>query len=99
MRWYNVQVGKDSHDRQVFTAYHTPREVVQCLPSSLTPIGAFGVVVLTPHAACHRVPVLGTGLRFLERLAGRSPMSRWGGFYIQAVEKSGSDSRDLQQDR
>jgi SAM-dependent methyltransferase len=89
MRWWNVSVGKRSHDRQVYTVYHTPTEFQQQLPASLYPVAGYGAVVLTPHPMLHRLPLVAPILRGAENFIGRSPLAQWGGFYILVVEKQG----------
>ena len=88
LRWWQARVGTGSHDRQVYTAYHTPAEARAELPSGLRAVGRRGAVVLTPHAALHRVPGLAALLRSAEFMAGRGPAADWAGFYILAARKS-----------
>lgn len=87
LRWWNAAVGTQSHDRQVYTAYHTPAEARAELPPGLQPVGRRGAVVLTPHAALHGVPAVGGLLRAAEFLAGTGPAADWAGFYILAARK------------
>ncbi|MGH7341160.1 MAG: class I SAM-dependent methyltransferase [Candidatus Rokuibacteriota bacterium] len=87
LRWWKARVGTGSHDRQVYTAYHTPTQARAELPPGLRPVGRRGAVVLTPHAALHRVPVMGRLLRSAEFVAGRGPAADWAGFHILAARK------------
>ncbi|OGF16941.1 MAG: hypothetical protein A2W00_10920 [Candidatus Eisenbacteria bacterium RBG_16_71_46] len=87
LRWWSVRVGQASHDREVFTAYHTPERVRALLPPGTRTIGAGGIVILTPHPLLHRVPLAGAALRAAERALCRGPLARFGGFYIVAARK------------
>ncbi len=87
-RWWKVRVGQASHDQEIYTAYHTPAEVRRVLPAALRPVGGRGAVVLTPHAAIHRLPGVGGLLRAAERAAGRSALAAFAGFYILAAERT-----------
>jgi len=83
LRWWKAPVGAGSHDREVYTAYHTPeaaRDVVR--EAGLEAGGACGIVLLTPHPFAHRVPLLGAILRGCERALAESPLARWAGFYV-----------------
>ena len=83
LRWWKARVGAGSHDREVYTAYHTPgvaRAMAEA--AGLEAVGACGIVLLTPHPFAHRVPILGALLRGLERRLAESPLARWAGFYV-----------------
>jgi hypothetical protein len=81
-----VKVGEGSHDREVHTTYHSPAEVRALLPPGGRPIGHRGVIIATPHAHAHRVPVAGAALRGVERMLS-APLARFGGFYIVAFRR------------
>jgi hypothetical protein len=83
LRWWRAPVGASSHDREVYTAYHTPAQArARVEAAGFEVCGACGVVLLTPHPLAHRVPVLGSVLRWLERRLCESPLARWAGFYV-----------------
>jgi ubiquinone/menaquinone biosynthesis C-methylase UbiE len=85
-RWWRVKIGAGSHDREVHTAYHSPGEVRAMVPSGARVIGARGVIVATPHALAHRVPIAGSVLRGVER-ALSAPLASFGGFYVVALRR------------
>jgi ubiquinone/menaquinone biosynthesis C-methylase UbiE len=86
LRWWRVRVGAGSHDREVYTAYHSPGEVRALVPPTGRVVGAHGVVIVTPHAHAHRVPLVGSVLRAAER-ALSTPLAGLGGFYVAVVRK------------
>jgi SAM-dependent methyltransferase len=90
LRWWNAAVGKASHDRQVFTAYHTPGEARALVGRQLEVCGECGVVLLTPHPIAHRIPLLGPMLRALERWLAPSALARLAGFYVVVARKPAS---------
>jgi len=87
IRWWNAAVGSTSHDREVFTAYHSPDEARRAVSAHLEVCGEFGIVILTPHPLAHRVPLLGALLRALERALCHGPLARWAGFYVVVARK------------
>jgi ubiquinone/menaquinone biosynthesis C-methylase UbiE len=86
MRWWRVQIGKGSHDREVHTMYHSPGDVRAIVPRGGRVIGARGVIIVTPHAHAHRLPIAGPVLRWTERLLSR-PLAGFGGFYVVAFRR------------
>lgn len=85
-RWWRVKIGEGSHDRDVHTAYHSPAEVRAMIPAGAREIGRRGVIIATPHAYAHRVPVAGAMLRGVER-ALSGPLATFGGFYVVALQR------------
>ena len=91
VRWWRARVGKSSHDREVYTAYHTPEQArARARAAGLEVVGAAGIFVVTPHPLLHRVPVVRAVLAGVERALCRGPFVRWAGFYIVACRKPGS---------
>ena len=91
VRWWRQRVGKASHDREVYTAYHVPDAARdRARAAGLEVIGAHGIFVVTPHPLLHRVPVMGALLGALERGLSRGPLAPWAGFYIVACRKPGA---------
>lgn len=91
LRWWKARVGAGSHDREVYTAYHTPEEArARARAAGLEPRGGCGIVLLTPHPLAHRVPLLGAVLRWLERRLAESPLAAWAGFYVVIARRAGS---------
>lgn len=81
-------MGKSSHDREVYTAYHTPQQArARARAAGLEVVGGYGIFVVTPHPLVHRVPLAGAVLAALERALCRGPLARWAGFYIVACRK------------
>lgn len=90
IRWWRERVGKSSHDREVYTAYHTPEEArARARAAGLEVVGAAGIFVVTPHPLLHSVPLAGAALAAVERALCRGPFARWAGFYIVACRKPG----------
>jgi len=91
MRWWKARVGRASHDREVYTAYHAPAEArARVLTAGLEVVGASGIIVLTPHPLLHRIPIAGPLLRWAERALCHGPLRRWAGFYLVACRKPGA---------
>jgi hypothetical protein len=44
------------------------------------------VIIVTPHAHAHRIPVAGSVLRWTERVLSR-PLAGFGGFYVVAFRR------------
>ena len=74
-------------EADVYTRWDSPSEIKRLLPASLELVDLRGVRILTPAAFVHRVPVLGALLARAERLATRSPLTRFGGFLIAIGRK------------
>lgn len=72
-------------EADVFTRWDSPLAIRKLLPADVKLIDYYGVRVLTPFAAVHRVPGVGRALRRAERLAARSPFRYFGGFLIAIV--------------
>jgi len=90
-RWWRVKIGEGSHDREVHTTYHSPAQVRAMVPAGAKVIGQRGVVIATPHAHAHRIPVAGSVLRGVER-ALSGPLAAFGGFYVVAFRRE-ADAR------
>lgn len=100
LRWWEAMVGAASHDREVYTAYHTPEEAVALAAAAgLTPEAACGIVLFTPHPLAHRVPVLGAALRWFERRLAESPLARWAGFYVVIARPAGHGASRRKEER
>lgn len=92
IRWWNAAVGRASHDREVYTAYHTPEEARRRVAAHLDVRGACGIVLLTPHPAVHRIPLIGALVRGLERALCHTPLAGWAGFYVVVAQKGAAPS-------
>ena len=75
-------------EADVFTRWDSPTDVLNMLPEGVELIDSYGIRVLTPFAAAHRVPFLGPALRHAERSLSHSPLRRFGGFYTVLLRKS-----------
>jgi ubiquinone/menaquinone biosynthesis C-methylase UbiE len=90
LRWWNQRVGSASHDREVYTAYHTPEAArARARAAGLEVVGGYGIFVVTPHPLAHRWPLAGALLGAMERTLTQGPFARWAGFYIVACRKPG----------
>jgi ubiquinone/menaquinone biosynthesis C-methylase UbiE len=83
-------IGADHSEADISTRWDSPRSIPRLLPPCVELIDYYGVRVLTPIAALHRVPGLAQGLRHAERLAVRSPLRYFGGFLVALVRKVGT---------
>lgn len=79
----------DSHtEADVVTRWHSPRAIHSLLPAGVEVLDAHGLRVVTPFAGIHRIPVLGLGVRWAERLSSHSPLKYLGGFFVVVLRKS-----------
>jgi ubiquinone/menaquinone biosynthesis C-methylase UbiE len=81
-------IGDSRTEADVFTRWDSPLAIRKLLPGSVELIDYYGVRVLTPFAAIHRVPGVGRALCRAERLAARSSLRYFGGFLIAIVRVS-----------
>lgn len=80
-------IGDGRTEADVFTRWDSPRAIPSLLPPNLELLDYYGVRVLTPFAAVHRIPWVARGLGRAERLAGRSSLRYFGGFLIAVLSK------------
>jgi ubiquinone/menaquinone biosynthesis C-methylase UbiE len=81
------RVAPDADETQVFTTFHTLTDITRILPEGLAVTSVRGIMIFTPLAVLHRIAVIGSLLRFLERKFCDGPLNRFGGFLDVAVEK------------
>lgn len=81
----SISATKD--ESAVYTRYDTPRDAERYLPPGTRLVDARGVRIVTPVAAAMRVPSLRDVLARAERLLCDSPLRRFAGFWIAAIEK------------
>ena len=74
-------------DDQVYVRYDTIREMAGYFSDRFRVETKCGIIVLTPTAQFHAVPIVGHALRLLERIASRSPLGNFGGFLSLVVRK------------
>ncbi len=81
-RLWAGRISESTTERAVYTRWDSVRGLQSHLPEELELLNVHGVRVLTPAAAFHRVPGLGSLLRAGERLALHSPLRYFGGFVV-----------------
>jgi ubiquinone/menaquinone biosynthesis C-methylase UbiE len=81
-------IGNDRNEADISTRWDSPRAIRKLLPPNLELIDYYGVRILTPFAAVHRIPGIARGLRRAEQLASRSTLRYFGGFLIAVLRKS-----------
>jgi ubiquinone/menaquinone biosynthesis C-methylase UbiE len=81
-------IGDDRTEADISTRWDSPRAIRKLLPPNLELIDYYGVRVLTPFAAIHRIPWVARGLSRAELLASRSPLRYFGGFLVAVLRKS-----------
>jgi ubiquinone/menaquinone biosynthesis C-methylase UbiE len=82
-------IADGAHDEHVFTRFDSPRQVVSHLPPDLPLVRFRGVRVVTPFAGVFALPGAETVWTRIERMAGRSPLWRFGGFLVAVCRKRG----------
>ena len=80
-------ISEDTREDAVYTRYDTPAEVERMLPAGARLVASRGVRIVTPAAAAMRIPIVRDVLSRTERTLCDSPLSRFGGFWIAAIEK------------
>lgn len=76
------RVADEVADTNVFTRYDSVEEVLSYLPENVLPVALHGIRIALPHAALMRLPGVGRGVEFLERLLSRTPLAKYGGFLV-----------------
>jgi ubiquinone/menaquinone biosynthesis C-methylase UbiE len=82
-------VARGVREDQVFTRFDSPRDVRALIPRGCHLVAARGVRIITPSASLMSLPGLKQALRFGETQLCDSPLARFGGFWIAALEKDG----------
>ncbi len=80
-------IGGGVHDTAVYTRYDTPAEAIGHLPKEMKVERVVGIRTIVLFAAVMRLPVLGRMLGFKDRLIGRTPLGRLGGFLVVVARK------------
>ncbi len=75
-------------EADVPTRWDTRGAAAALLPEGTPLLEHYGVRILTPFAAVHRVPILGDALRRAERAGMSSPLRGLGGFLVLLVRKA-----------
>lgn len=81
-------ISRTRKEDEVFTRWDSPLTIRRLLPPRVELADYRGVRVVTPVAAMHRLPGVGSVLRAFERRALRSPARYLGGFLIAILRKT-----------
>ena len=81
-------IGDDRTEADILTRWDSPMAIPKLLPPNVELVDYYGVRVLTPVAAAHRIPWVARGLSRAELLAARSPLRYFGGFLVAVLRKS-----------
>ncbi len=81
-------IGRGRSEADISTRWDSPPSIRRLLPTNLELVDYYGVRVITPFAAVHRIPGLAQGLSRAEQLASRSPLRYFGGFLVAVLRKS-----------
>jgi ubiquinone/menaquinone biosynthesis C-methylase UbiE len=81
-------ISRSRTEASISTRWDSPLAIPKLLPPDVELIDYFGVRVLTPLAAVHRIGWMARGLSRAERLAGRSPLRYFGGFLVAVLRKA-----------
>jgi len=76
-------------DKDVYTKYHSPKEILALLPKNLEVVRVHGIRILLPTGYLMKVPVLSRAFGVLERWCSSSWLGRFGGFLVVVARKSG----------
>lgn len=84
------RISGTTREDEVFTRFDTLSGAKNMMAAAgLQPIGHKGIIVVTPFAQVHSVPLLGSLLRGAERLSSALPFGRFGGFLSIVAKKRG----------
>jgi len=81
-------IADDRTEADILTRWDSPLAIRKLLPANVELVDYYGVRVLTPVAAVHRLPGVARALSRAELLASRSPLRYFGGFLIAVLRKS-----------
>ena len=81
-------IGDDRTEADILTRWDSPMAIPKLLPPNVELVDYYGVRVLTPVAAAHRIPWVARGLSRAELLAARSPLRYFAGFLVAVLRKS-----------
>ncbi len=83
-------VSEQTNDEAVYTRYDDAAAIRSYLPPELTWVTSRGIRVITPVAAAHKIPLIGTALRAIEDRLADLPLTReLGGFLVVCAQKRG----------
>ncbi len=81
-------VSEQTNDEAVYTRYDDAAAIRSYLPPELTWVTSRGIRVITPVAAAHKIPFVGTALRAVEDRLADLPLTReLGGFLVVCAQK------------
>lgn len=81
-------VSDQTNDEAVYTRYDDAAAIRSYLPPELTWVTSRGIRVITPVAAAHKIPFIGTALRAVEDRLADLPLTReLGGFLVVCAQK------------
>ena len=81
------RVAENTDETEVYTAFHSPGRIKAIIPDGIYIKASRGIMIFTPLAAFHRLPMLGPLLGFLERKYCDSFLKRFGGFLVVVMVK------------
>ena len=81
------KVASDADETEVYMAFHTLGRIKKILPRGLKLEAVRGIMIFTPLAVVHRLPLLGALFRFLERKCCDGILKCFGGFLDVVVRK------------
>lgn len=82
------RIADDRTEADISTRWDSPRDIPKLLPPNVELVDYYGVRVLTPFAAVHKLPWLARGLSRAELIASHSPLRYFGGFLVAVLRKS-----------
>jgi len=82
------RIAKETDETEVYTGFHTLRTIREMLPAGLKIEAVRGIMIFTPLALLHRIPVLGKILGGMERGFCDGPLKRFGGFLDVRARKN-----------
>lgn len=67
---------------KVFITYHTPSQVKTLVSTHFNIDEIVGARIITPIAFIHKIPVISSAVKFIEKALSRTFMARFSGYYI-----------------
>ena len=88
-RWSRGRISDSLREDQVLTRFDGLQRARGLLvDAGFHYVGYHGIIVVTPAALLHKVPLLGSTLRLAERMSSATPLGRLGGFLSVLGRKS-----------
>lgn len=81
------RVAENTDETEVYTAFHSHEQIRKIIPENLSIKAIRGIMIFTPLAIFHRLPLLGPLLGWMERKFCDGFLKQFGGFMVIIMTK------------